>query len=169
MQPLLPASLPVRHLSVSKFFCLRLSLPPLNLKLCHLRFVLGILLGILLDDENDTVEVVLQSLAVGTFIYISICEILMEELENGKDIKMKAFFFILGCAVICVLLTLDEGHDNHNHDNHADEHENHANDEHNEHDEHDEHEEHDDHAEGRRILSQVARELIRQALKKAQN
>jgi len=162
MQPLLPASLPVRHLSVSKFFCLRLSLPPLNLKLCHLRFVLGILLGILLDDENDTVEVVLQSLAVGTFIYISICEILMEELENGKDIKMKAFFFILGCAVICILLVFDEGHG----DDHADEHENHANDEH---DEHDEHEEHDDHAEGRRILSQVARELIRQALKKAQN
>ena len=44
---------------------------------------IGMVIGILISDENPLVGIILMSLSSGTFIYVSCTEILQHEFERG--------------------------------------------------------------------------------------
>ena len=70
---------------------------------------IGILIGLFASlSENALIEAIFLGITSGTFIYISICEILIEEFileEDDKNKSKKFLFFILG-GVFVSLLTL---------------------------------------------------------------
>ncbi|GBN60405.1 Zinc transporter ZIP1 [Araneus ventricosus] len=70
----------------------------------------GIILGILVIDLVQGLPMVitsgiLQGLAAGTFLYITLIEILPEELKSGRDRMVKVACIVLGYSVVSILLT----------------------------------------------------------------
>lgn len=57
-------------------------------------------------------NVIFNTLAGGTFIYIACSEVIVEEFSVGKNRWTKALFFLLGAGSI-LLLGLLEGHHHH--------------------------------------------------------
>ncbi|CAL1282750.1 unnamed protein product [Larinioides sclopetarius] len=70
----------------------------------------GIILGILVTDLVQGLPMVitsgiLQGLAAGTFLYVTLFEILPEELKSGRDRMVKVACIVLGYSVVSILLT----------------------------------------------------------------
>ena len=63
----------------------------------------GVILGMLLQDDNDLVEIVFSSIAAGTFLYIACSEVIIEEFSDGIAKWWKWLTFLLGIAFIVVM------------------------------------------------------------------
>ena len=69
---------------------------------------LGVIIGMLLQDANDMVEIVFSSFAGGTFIYIAASEVIVEEFSVGGKIRwLKMLSFLLGAAIITLMWLLE--------------------------------------------------------------
>lgn len=69
---------------------------------------IGIAIGMLLQDSNQMVEVVFNSFAAGTFIYIAASEVIVEEfsiLGHKKWVKLIAF--LLGATIITCMWLIE--------------------------------------------------------------
>lgn len=64
---------------------------------------LGIVLGMILSDADDIVELVFTSLSAGTFLYIGCSEIIIEEFSIETAKYWKFFAFLVGIAFITSL------------------------------------------------------------------
>lgn len=61
---------------------------------------LGIAIGMLASDSSVLTEVILSSLAGGTFLYIACSEVIVEEFSNPKHKYLKMGMFLVGAALI---------------------------------------------------------------------
>ena len=68
---------------------------------------LGVILGMILSDGNEMVEIICSSLAAGSFLYIACSEVIVEEFSISQNRFLKLFFFILGIGIITSLLFLE--------------------------------------------------------------
>jgi len=78
---------------------------------------LGIILGLTLlpnPSESFFTEVV-KAISSGTFIYIALVEVILEEFETSKDRFIKFFLLIVGVLVMTIL----SAHGQHDHGGHA--------------------------------------------------
>ncbi|GFY75477.1 zinc transporter ZIP1 [Trichonephila inaurata madagascariensis] len=71
---------------------------------------IGIVIGVLVIDFVEGVALaitsgILQGLATGTFLYITVIEILPKELSTGKDRMVKMACVVLGYSIVSLLLT----------------------------------------------------------------
>ncbi|GFT32149.1 zinc transporter ZIP1 [Nephila pilipes] len=71
---------------------------------------IGILIGVLVIDFVQGVALsitsgILQGLATGTFLYVTVIEILPKELSCGKDRMVKMACVVLGYSIVSLLLT----------------------------------------------------------------
>ena len=64
---------------------------------------LGVTIGILASNAGDLVNVIMSSLAAGTFIYIACTEIIVAEFSVGGHRWLKCSAFILGACIISSL------------------------------------------------------------------
>ena len=64
---------------------------------------IGIILGMFLSESPPLVEVIFSTLAGGTFIYISLSEIIVEEFSKPDWKYLKLFLFFLGIMTIVSL------------------------------------------------------------------
>ena len=82
--------------------------------LCSLIMPLGVFIGtamVELGGESNSIEIVngfLQSLATGTFIYVTFFEILQEELCDDDTSLRKVLFVFLGFALMAALSAIPE-------------------------------------------------------------
>lgn len=65
---------------------------------------LGIVLGLIIKNSSEIMEIVFSCLAGGTFIYIACSEVIVEEFSLPNDKVLKLVFFLLGISVITSLL-----------------------------------------------------------------
>lgn len=70
---------------------------------------LGIIIGILASGAGDIVNVVMSSLAAGTFVYIACTEIIVAEFSVGGNRWLKCAAFILGACIITSLFFVERG------------------------------------------------------------
>ncbi len=68
----------------------------------------GITIGLILSSSNSIMEVVFNSIAGGTFIYIAASEVIVEEfsLRDGRWTKMLAY--MVGIAIIASLWVIEQ-------------------------------------------------------------
>ena len=65
---------------------------------------LGILVGMLLQDTSPIIEVIFNSFAGGTFIYIAASEVIVEEFSIPDNYKWTQYFtFLAGITLITSL------------------------------------------------------------------
>ena len=67
----------------------------------------GVLLGILIANAGDIYEIIFNSLAAGSFVYIACTEVIVEEFSIPGNRYWKLFAFLLGAAIITSLWFLD--------------------------------------------------------------
>jgi len=86
---------------------------------------LGILFGMLLrlaisEDAADSVEALIVSITAGSFIYVALVDILLEEFHTARDKYKKTISlfvgFVLNSTVILVFENIAHSHDDHDHD-----------------------------------------------------
>lgn len=68
---------------------------------------LGTLMGILLSGMSDMINVVFMSIAGGSFIYVSCSELIVEEFSLPGNRWLKLLAFLLGAALIGLLLLIE--------------------------------------------------------------
>ena len=69
---------------------------------------IGIVLGLLLQGTSTLIEVVFNSFAGGTFIYIAASEVIVEEFSMPDRYKWTQYFtFLCGIAIISALWLLE--------------------------------------------------------------
>ena len=68
---------------------------------------IGVTLGIILGKESKLTEIVFSCLAGGTFLYIALSEVIVEEFSISSHRFLKLFFFIVGIAIITSLNFLE--------------------------------------------------------------
>lgn len=68
---------------------------------------LGVVLGMILSNGSDMTELLFACLAGGSFLYISMSEVIVEEFAISSNRFIKLFFFMLGIACIASLVLLD--------------------------------------------------------------
>jgi len=68
---------------------------------------IGVILGMLLSDGSDITELLFACLAGGSFLYISMSEVIVEEFAISSNRFIKLFFFMFGIACIASLVLLD--------------------------------------------------------------
>ena len=72
----------------------------------------GIILGLMLLDTGTLIEVIFNSFAGGTFIYIAASEVIVEEFSMPNRYKwMQYFTFLCGIALITSLWLLEGDED----------------------------------------------------------
>ena len=64
---------------------------------------LGVAIGIACENAGDIVDVIMSSIAAGTFIYIACTEIIVAEFSVGGFRVFKLIAFILGACIISSL------------------------------------------------------------------
>lgn len=64
---------------------------------------LGVTIGILASSAGELVNIIMSSLAAGTFIYIACTEIIVAEFSVGGGRCVKLLAFILGACIISSL------------------------------------------------------------------
>jgi len=64
---------------------------------------LGIMIGILASDAGPLADVIMSSLAAGTFVYIACTEIVVSEFSTGGYRLAKLIAFIIGACIISSL------------------------------------------------------------------
>jgi len=62
-----------------------------------------VIIGILLEDSSEIVEIIFMSLAAGTFTYISCSEVIVEEFSVPQNRLFKMGMFVLGATFITLL------------------------------------------------------------------
>ena len=68
---------------------------------------LGIAIGILASGAGDIVNVIMSSIAAGTFLYIACTEIIVAEFSVGGNRWWKCLAFILGACIITSLAFIE--------------------------------------------------------------
>ena len=68
---------------------------------------LGVLIGMAVANAGDIYEVIFNSIAAGTFVYIACSEVIVEEFSIPGNRFWKLFAYILGATIITVLWFLD--------------------------------------------------------------
>jgi zinc transporter 1/2/3 len=68
---------------------------------------IGTLMGILLNDADEIVNIVFTSLAGGSFIYVSCSELIVEEFSLPGNRWWKLLAFVVGAVFIGLLLLLE--------------------------------------------------------------
>ena len=66
---------------------------------------IGVVIGILLEDQSEIIEIIFMSLASGTFTYIACSEVIVEEFSVPQNRLIKMAMFCLG-AIFITLLTI---------------------------------------------------------------
>ncbi|PRP84327.1 zinc permease family [Planoprotostelium fungivorum] len=87
--------------------------PQLIKMVCLFAFMtpLGILLGVsILHSSNNLIAEVVKAVSAGTFIYIAISEIILEEMSHAKDKHLKFILLLVGVSSMILLSTL-HGHE----------------------------------------------------------
>ena len=69
----------------------------------------GVILGIALASADDIYEIVFNSIAAGTFLYIACSEVIMQEFSAPGNRYWKLLAFLIGAAIITVLFFIPEG------------------------------------------------------------
>ena len=69
---------------------------------------LGVVIGMIVSDGSDITELIFACLAGGTFLYISLSEVIIEEFSISTNRFTKLFFFLFGIACIASLVLLEE-------------------------------------------------------------
>ena len=69
----------------------------------------GVILGIALASADDIYEIVFNSIAAGTFLYIACSEVIMHEFSAPGNRYWKLLAFLIGAAIITVLFFIPEG------------------------------------------------------------
>lgn len=64
---------------------------------------IGVIIGMLCSNAGETVDVVMSSLAGGTFIYIGCTEIIVHEFSKGGNKLLKIIAYLCGAALITSL------------------------------------------------------------------
>lgn len=64
---------------------------------------LGLIIGMILGEASEIVEIVFSCLAAGTFIYIACSEVIIEEFSLPDYRCLKLVFFLLGVSSIACL------------------------------------------------------------------
>lgn len=87
---------------------------PDDFKLCRwlvftfsLATPLGIIMGMLLKNAGTIYDIIFNSLAAGSFVYIACSEVIVEEFTIPGNRMWKLLTFLLGIAVITSLWLLD--------------------------------------------------------------
>jgi zinc transporter 1/2/3 len=70
---------------------------------------IGVILGIILGDGGDLLEIIFSSLAAGTFLYIACSEVIVEEFSVPTFKYIKLFAYLCGIAIITCLYFLHAG------------------------------------------------------------
>ena len=65
--------------------------------------VIGTLVGILASDANELAQVVFESLAIGTFLYVGASHIVSEEFANPDYRWIKIVAYLLGASLKCII------------------------------------------------------------------
>ena len=84
--------------------------------ICALSTPIGIGIGMgaaELSEERHLVEAIIISLSAGSFLFISLMELLPTSLHDGKNIKSKLFAFFLGWVVMLALAANVDAHPDH--------------------------------------------------------
>lgn len=68
---------------------------------------LGIVMGTILSNVSTTIDAVFTSMAAGTFLYLSVSDIVPEEFSGGKKLTKKFSFFVLGILLMTLLLIIE--------------------------------------------------------------
>lgn len=64
---------------------------------------IGIILGMILQNTSEIVEIVFSCLAAGSFLYIACSEVIVEEFLVPDNKFIKLVFFLIGIAIIASL------------------------------------------------------------------
>ena len=67
----------------------------------------GVILGIALAGADDIYEIVFNSIAAGSFVYIACSEVIVEEFSIPGNRYWKLFAFLCGAAIITSLFFLE--------------------------------------------------------------
>ena len=70
---------------------------------------IGLVIGMLIADAGDLMEIIFSTLAAGTFMYIACSEVIIEEFSIPDHKWLKLVFFVLGICMITALLFLNAG------------------------------------------------------------
>jgi solute carrier family 39 (zinc transporter), member 1/2/3 len=68
---------------------------------------LGIGLGLAISTANNLVEIIFNSFAAGTFIYIAASEVVVEEFSLTGNRWLKMGFFVLGATTITMMWIIE--------------------------------------------------------------
>lgn len=68
---------------------------------------IGISIGWSMDSDSEIIEIIFNSLAAGTFIYIACSEVIIEEFSMPDNKILKLFFFMFGVACITCLKLIE--------------------------------------------------------------
>ena len=63
----------------------------------------GVVIGMILQNEGTIYTIIFSSLAAGTFLYIALTEVIVEEFSLPGNRWLKLFVFLLGVAIITCL------------------------------------------------------------------
>lgn len=73
----------------------------------------GITIGLIVSSGNDIIGAIFNAFSAGTFLYITLTEIIPEEF-NHKDAKLRFMAYILGaCLMPIALIWEDHWHPEH--------------------------------------------------------
>lgn len=64
---------------------------------------IGVLIGMLASNAGDTVDVIMSSLAAGTFVYIGCTEMVVQEFSKPEYKWLKFFAYLCGAGLITSL------------------------------------------------------------------
>ena len=64
---------------------------------------MGVVIGMFCSHAGETADVIMSSLAGGTFIYIGCTEIIVQEFSNGGHKILKFIAYLCGAALITSL------------------------------------------------------------------
>ena len=67
----------------------------------------GIVVGLLLEDANLKTQAIILSVSGGTFLYISLVEIVAEEFNKSKGRFYRFLAFIIGCGIMILAWYLE--------------------------------------------------------------
>jgi len=78
---------------------------------------LGIILGltVLPNPTQSVVAEAVKAISSGTFIYIAIVEVILEEFESPKDRFIKFFLLVIGVIMMTAISSHPHGHEGHTH------------------------------------------------------
>ena len=68
---------------------------------------IGVVIGMLVSNSGELIDVIFSSLAAGTFIYISCSEVVTEEFSVPGNRLLKLIAYLAGASVITFLWFLD--------------------------------------------------------------